>query len=84
MTNEEYEAVLDTATAAARLLLMIGDKLDEARTDLSTIEAVAPILEPTAYQRGGMRRLDEQRRFLNAAIALRDVSKAILGEEVGS
>lgn len=71
MTDLEYKAAMDTLTAAARLMLTVD--VDALRNVVAQSEALGPILEPTAYVRGGGRRLVEQREFLDAVARLRDV-----------
>lgn len=61
MTDLEYHAALNTITAAARLILTTD--IDTCRDVISKSEAIAPILEPTAYMRGGAERLQEQRQL---------------------
>lgn len=71
MTDEEYEHGMDVLTAAARLMLMVD--VDALRTVVAQSEALGPIVEPTAYMRGGGRRLAEQRQFLDAVARLQSV-----------
>jgi hypothetical protein len=73
MTGDEYTETMDVAVAAARMLLALGDDLDQARATSMRAETLGPILEPTAYLRGGADNVGDQLRFLDAAIHLRDV-----------
>lgn len=82
MTDYEYHAAMDLVVAAGRLL--ISCPLDRLRDNLSQIEALAPILEPTAYQRGGGRNLDNQRRILDAAAKFSEAINALPEDSGGT
>lgn len=68
MTGAEYTAAMDRVMLAVALLAM--EPLDDLLMMVERAETLGPLLEPTAYQRGGRRRLNEQRRILAAATAL--------------
>lgn len=64
-----YVAKLEALTHAARLMLQTADGiggLAAMRNTLGQMEALAPVLEPTAYVRGGGMNLADQRAFLAA------------------
>lgn len=81
MTPDEFKATMDLATSGARMLLALGDQLEECLDVVSYRGALAPIVEPTAYMRGGMERLSDQERFLRAAIRFRDACEALRPKE---
>lgn len=64
LSAAEYCLALDTVAAAVLILRLAS--VDRLLADLGAIEALAPVLEPTAYLRGGSRNLDHQRRLLDA------------------
>lgn len=64
-----YVAKLEALTHVARLMLQTADGiggLAEMRNTLGQMEALAPVLEPTAYMRGGSMNLADQAAFLAA------------------
>ena len=76
-TNPQYDAgawtdYMDVVSSVVRTvsILPIRDMLDQ----LGQMETLAPILEPTAYQRGGGDNLRDQRDVLEA---LRGVQVAV-------
>jgi hypothetical protein len=68
LTPATYLTALDTLTSTARGLLLIADTVNiaELRRICGEMEALAPVLEPTAYIRGGMTNLSDQAAFLAA------------------
>lgn len=75
--------IMNVAVAAGRMLLVMGGDLDLALENVERAVTLGPILEPTAYNRGGYQRLQQQREFLHAAVALRDVCRKYSPIEVG-
>lgn len=68
-TNEEWSAALQTLIAMTRGFAqgLRAFPLDDMLRTIGKMETLAPILEPTAYQRGGMENLDNQRKLLQAS-----------------
>lgn len=67
--SKRYMARLEALTHAARLMLQTADGiggLQGMRDTLGQMEALAPVLEPTAYVRGGGMNLADQAAFLAA------------------
>ncbi len=64
LTDLEYTVGIDLVTNAVRILRVAP--VARLLATLSPIEALAPVLEPTAFARGGARNLDHQRRLLKA------------------
>lgn len=75
-----HTRTMDIVASAGRLLLMLGDDLDIAQRNVERAETLGPILDPTAYWHGADN-LDDQRRVLRAAVALRDACRAVRGKE---
>jgi hypothetical protein len=75
MTGEEYRAAMDQLAFAVRCVQLLP--LDEMREHLGKAETLGPILDPTAYQRGGADNLDDQRDILDAAYAVRRATERI-------
>lgn len=71
MTDEEYKHGMDVLMAAGRMILLVD--VGALRDVVAKSETVAPILEPTAYMRGGGQRLAQQREFLDAMAQVRKV-----------
>lgn len=67
-TEDTYITALQALTAAANLILQTTDHCDitAMRALINRYETIGPILEPTAYQRGGGTSLREQATFLEA------------------
>jgi hypothetical protein len=80
MSDAEYRAHMNALAALVRVMRTLP--VDALLDIVQRCETVAPLLEPTAYMRGGSRRLDEQRRLLTAARDLVRVAEAI-GRENG-
>lgn len=70
VTDAEYRMHMDLLAATGRLLLMVP--VDELLQVVNLSETLGPILEPTAFLRGGAERLVEQRQVLEAAATLRN------------
>jgi hypothetical protein len=64
LTAAEYTHGLDVIASAVRILRFAP--VDRLLATLGPVEALAPVLEPTAFVRGGGRNLDHQRRLLEA------------------
>lgn len=68
LTDAEYRSHMDLVAAAVRMLRILP--LQQLRDIVERAETLAPLLEPTAYQRGGADNLLDQRDILDAAIGL--------------
>ena len=79
MNDAEYRMNMDLVASAARLLLLVP--VAELLDIVNHSETVGPILEPTAYQRGGADRLHEQRQVLEAALVLQGVARRFTGTQ---
>lgn len=77
MTDAEFTYAMDIVAAAGRLLLGLGDNIDKALATVEQADAIGPVLDPTGYVTGGSRRLDEQKKVLGPAIAMRDACRAL-------
>jgi len=75
MHDSEYVDQMNTIMVAVQLLST--SPVEELREIVSKVETLGPILEPTAYQRGGHKRLYEQRRVLDAVANLVKVYRDI-------
>lgn len=75
MSDAEYRAGIDLVAAAVRILLLTP--VDQMRVALGYAETLAPVLEPTAYQRGGADNLYDQREILEAAAGLVKAARRI-------
>jgi hypothetical protein len=73
MTDAEYRTGMDLVSAACRMLLMVP--IDDLLATVQHAETVGPILEPTAFLRGGGDNLAAQREILQAALRLRQVAE---------
>lgn len=71
MNEHAYKLQLGLLTEAGKLVQMVD--VDALLDVVGKSEALGPILEPTAYQRGGGANLVDQRRFLQAAQQFRAV-----------
>lgn len=67
-TDDQYLDTIGALTTAARALLGLAEFIDirQLRTIVGQMEAIAPIVEPTAYARGGRQNLADQAEFLAA------------------
>jgi hypothetical protein len=75
LDGEQYRLWMDALVETFRPVQLVP--LDEMREHLGRAETLGPILEPTAYQRGGADNLDDQRDILNAAYAVRRATERI-------
>jgi hypothetical protein len=68
ITDQQYPAALDALVNATRAIISLADALDipAMRSICERHQALGPVLEPTAYQRGGMDNLRDQASFLAA------------------
>lgn len=68
VTAETYPSALDALVAASRVVLDMAEQCDitAMRSLIGHYEAVAPIVEPTEYLRGGGQNLADQAAFLAA------------------
>lgn len=78
-TNEEWVATINALATVTRGFAnaVRALPLDDMRATISKMETWAPILEPTAYQRGGMENLDNQRKLIEASQAYLAAIEAI-------
>lgn len=81
MTGDEYRTHMDLLAAACRTLLLLP--VDELLATVQHAETVGPILEPTAFLRGGGDNLAAQREVLEAAQALCRVAERYQAPRVG-
>jgi hypothetical protein len=73
MTDAEYRAGMALVTFGVRILLTAP--VDRLRHNLAQVETLGPLVEPTAYLRGGADRLREQRELLDAVDRLVAVAR---------
>lgn len=73
---EQYPALLDQLVAFVRPLMLLP--LQEMAAANERMQALGPILTPTAYQRGAQN-LTDQRRLIEAAAALQRVVRSFPG-----
>jgi hypothetical protein len=68
MTEDTYPAALTALTTLTRAMLQLAENVDipEMRRIVARFETIAPIIEPTAYQRGGGINLHDQAALLEA------------------
>ena len=66
--ESNYQHALDAFTTAARTILQLAEvlDLDQMQAVCARYETLAPLLEPTAYMRGGRDNLGDQAAFLGA------------------
>lgn len=66
--DHSYQGNLDVLADFSRTMLMIADAFDvpAMRSTCGQMEALAPVMEPTAYMRGGAMNLRDQAAFLAA------------------
>jgi hypothetical protein len=72
VTDAEYRMFMDVVGSVAAQLTLVP--IDDLLEVVAKAEALGPVLEPTTYRAGGMRRLEDQRRVLEAARTLREVA----------
>lgn len=75
---QEYPQLIDHLTTLVRPLLLLP--LAEMASANEHMQALGPILQPTAYRDGGGTNLHEQRRVIDAALALRRVLDSLAPE----
>jgi hypothetical protein len=68
VTEADYPGMLAALTSFARTLLTGTEQIDigELRAICERFQALGPVVEPTAYQRGGDLNLRDQAAFLKA------------------
>lgn len=68
ITEENYPGMLNALVSFSRTLLAGTAQVDlgEMRAICERFQALGPVLEPTAYQRGGDLNLADQAAFLKA------------------
>jgi ApbE superfamily uncharacterized protein (UPF0280 family) len=69
--------LLELLTAACRMLGVLPLAAMAAANE--AMQTLGPILEPTAYVRGGGQNLHDQRRIIDAALALQQVCQDVAG-----
>lgn len=65
MKAEEYKAHLDILTAVCRTIGMLP--IAEMAAHLEQLEALAPVIDPTAYNNGGAKNLQDQSDLIEGA-----------------
>lgn len=75
MNNEQYRATFDMIAQCFKPIQLLP--LAELRDDLSRAETLGPLLEPTAYIRGGRENLADQADLLAAAFEVRKAMERI-------
>lgn len=78
ITNETYAEEMNGVVLAVQMLAQ--SPVDELLALVQQAETLGPILEPTAYMRGGSKRLYEQRRMLTACAEVVRVWRQIEAE----
>lgn len=78
--RQNYTAYLDLLVAQVRPLLMMPVR--QLVFENEHMQAIAPIFDPTAFMRGGGTNLTDQRRVLDAALALRQVLQSFAPPEL--
>lgn len=80
-----YTRELDKVMALARQAIAVPIDVDLLRDELSKLEALAPVLAPSEWMRGGAENLDQQRiliegvaPFLRAVGELREIATSRL------
>lgn len=73
----EYPMLLDLLTSATRTIMLLP--LQAMSNFVGHAETIGPILEPTAYARGGGRNLADQAALIEAAIGLQRAAEKITG-----
>lgn len=68
ITEDSYITALNTLASASGMLHMVAEEIDlaEMRSICERFQALGPVLEPTAYHRGGGQSLTDQAAFLRA------------------
>lgn len=80
---EQYRTYMDVIVNVLRVLNAVGpDVIRGLETFLRKAETLAPILDPSAYMRGGADNLANQRDVLTAMIAVRSALDRIEKREV--
>lgn len=80
MSDNDYRGHMDVLASAGRSLLLVAETVDvpELLRIVNEAETLGPILEPTAYQRGGGTNLTDQRRFLEAIQAFQRACQSVI------
>jgi hypothetical protein len=68
---DQYVPLLDLLMANIRVVQLLP--LAEMADVNEQMQALGPVLDPTRYRDGGGRNLHDQRRIIDAALALRNV-----------
>ena len=78
----QWLAYMDIVSSSVRTLGMVpvAEMLDE----LNRMQTVAPILEPTAYVRGGGDNLRDQEELLRAVLQVQRAMEQILNRRLGT
>lgn len=74
-----YVVALYALAAGAQALIHVAGTIDlrAMSRHLATMDTIAPLLEPTAYNRGGELNLRDQETFLDATIAYIDTIRTL-------
>lgn len=71
----QYVDLLDLLKGIARGLSYLP--LEQMAAVNEQMQALAPVLEPTAYMRGGAGNLHDQRRVIDGALALQRILRSL-------
>ena len=69
LAPSDYTVVMDTLVEVCRALLTLP--IEDMQQANEHFQAIAPIVDPTAFMRGGATNLREQRVILDAAAKLK-------------
>jgi hypothetical protein len=75
LTAGDYTAGLDALTSVCRVL--IGLPVEQLRQANEHFQAIGPVMDPTAFMRGGGDRLREQRIVIDAACHLKAACESL-------
>jgi hypothetical protein len=72
---DNYAECLDALVAVCQPLMLLP--IAEMQSANERFQALGPILDPTAYQRGGSQNLHDQRSIIDAALGLQRACEAL-------
>jgi len=75
LTAEQYQAAMDLLAQAFRMVQLVP--VAALRDHLSRAETLGPMLDPTAYMRGGRENLEDQADVIKAASAVMNALERI-------
>lgn len=82
MSNpDDFGEQMELLAGLTRPLLLVD--VEPLRDVVGQAEALAPVLDPTAYRNGGAARLLQQRRFLDALAEFQDAVRAAVPQPNG-